>query len=525
MIPSDVASSLRQILPDQQAGSNLQTQPVASAQRIIDVLSNLVPGQRILAEIQALLPNGNFRAVVAQRDVTLALPFAAKAGDTLELEVTESDGKLTLAFVTNKSDTTTSKLTAESVTTSLSTAGKVIGTLLNELDGEGKRAPPAPLNGNQALIDEMPKSASDLAPILKQALTQSGMFYEAHQARWVAGNLPAEALKQEPQAKHASGRNTAVDQPNGTKTSTFPQSTLVINGSIPSVHTQNEVPSLTPRPQQTAALLLPESLKQEPQAKNAAILTTSVEPPEDNKPQNTFTLDNNSQSNRPSVQIQALSQSIMFYEAQQPPVTAAELPVDNLKQEPPAKYAPVQNDAADLPKSTETISFSKSALSADSSIANTRPEAQMASSSSPQFNVTSQSTSSQTTTPIPAELRPLVQQQLDGLATQNFAWQGQIWPGQQMWWEISENTDDGAVNQSESAQWQTRLKLSLPSLGGIDLTLRLRASGEIGIAATAASELSERRLREATGILREQFAAAGLTLSQLLVKHDQQADA
>jgi hypothetical protein len=48
----------------------------------------------------------------------------------------------------------------------------------------------------------MPKTAADLAPVLKQAVTQSGLFYEAHQARWVAGDLPTEALRQEPQGKY-----------------------------------------------------------------------------------------------------------------------------------------------------------------------------------------------------------------------------------------------------------------------------------------------------------------------------------
>jgi len=93
MIPPDVASSLRQILPDRESAGNTQTQPVPAAQRIADALSNFVPGERILAEIQALMPNGAYRAIVAQREVTLALPFSAKAGDTLELEVAESDGK------------------------------------------------------------------------------------------------------------------------------------------------------------------------------------------------------------------------------------------------------------------------------------------------------------------------------------------------------------------------------------------------------------------------------------------------
>jgi hypothetical protein len=78
MIPPDVASGLRLILPDQQAATNAQTQPVVAAQKVADVLSNLVPGQRVLAEIQALLPNGNYRAIVGQRISRLPSPSPPK---------------------------------------------------------------------------------------------------------------------------------------------------------------------------------------------------------------------------------------------------------------------------------------------------------------------------------------------------------------------------------------------------------------------------------------------------------------
>ena len=150
MIPSDVASALRLQLSDQTklTAEQPQNQPISPAQRITDVLSNAVPGQRIMAEIQAMLPNGTYRALVAQRDVTLALPFSAKPGDTLELEVTESDGKLTLAFVTNRSDAAAGKAAADSASTSLSPAGKLIGNLMAGIEADGKRAPAAPLNGS-----------------------------------------------------------------------------------------------------------------------------------------------------------------------------------------------------------------------------------------------------------------------------------------------------------------------------------------------------------------------------------------
>lgn len=355
MIPPDVASALRPTLADSSSTQqSQQTQPVSPTQRIADVLSNLVPGQRIFAEIQALLPNGSYRALVAQRDVTLALPFAAKPGDSLELEVAESDGKLTLAFVANRSDAQ-AKTADPSVATYLSRAGKLIGDLMQGIDGEGKRAPAAPLNGNQALVSTMPKDGATLAPLLKQALSQSGVFYEAHQARWINGSLPAEQLQMEPQGKLSPGNNLAT--PNNPAT------------------TNN------------------------PRAESAA---------------------------------------------------------------------------------------------------------------------------GQTTIPggVPREIAPIVQQQLDGLANQSFAWQGQVWPGQKMWWEIGENPEDRQLTGEEaSARWHTRLKLQLPLLGDIDARLHLQPGGELGIRILSTSSDGESRLRDSLPALQKQLEAAGLTVRQLLVDH------
>ena len=371
MIPPDVANALRLQIPDQAkvAAQQPSNQPIAAVQQITDALSNLVPGQRILAEIQALLPNGSYRAVVAQRDITLALPFSAKPGDTLELEVTESDGKLTLAFVTNRSDNAAARAQPESSATSLSPTGKLIGDLMGDIQTDGKRAPAAPLNNAQPLVQAMPKTAAELVPVLKQALTESGMFYEAHQARWVAGELSTESLKQEPQGKFSVAQtNTTVNPENSPKTNNSP------NVDTP--------------------------------ANTAGATTSRTEP--------------------------------------------------------------------------------------------------------------------STGTGIPRDLMPIVQQQLDGLANQNFAWQGQVWPGQQMRWEIGENMDDSRSSNSDNIQrWQTRLKLSLPQLGDIDVTLNLKAGGEVRIAVTAGSESSEARLRNEAQQLRKQFEAAGLNLTEVSVQHDE----
>lgn len=376
MIPPDVASALRLQLPDQAriAAEQPQNQPVAPIQRLTDALTDLVPGQRIMAEIQALLPNGTYRATVAQRNVTLALPFSAKPGDTLELEVAESDGQLTLAFVANRSaGNANAAATQESVPTTLSPTGQLIGQLIGNKDNEGQRAAPAPLNGSQPLVTEMPKNGAELAPVLKQALSQSGMFYEAHQARWVAGEMTADSLKQEPQ------------------------------GKLPSTSIQHAVA-------------------------NAA---TPSAPEADSK-------------------------------SAPPPLASA-----------------------------NAASVSGNALE-------TKPA----------------------NAPIPQEITTLVRQQLDGLATNNFAWQGQIWPGQQMQWEISDNPErQGSADALGAREWQSRLKLALPTLGALDVTLRLQAGGKIALSVNADSGTAEDRLRGNIERLQQQLSSAGLELVQLNIEH------
>jgi hypothetical protein len=370
MIPADIASRLKLVVPDQPTAP----QPLNPVKNLGDVLSDLVPGQRIMAEIQALLPNGTYRALVAQREITLALPFSAKSGDSLELEVVETNGKTALALVSNRSATSQTTVPQDSVATTLSQTGKLIGNLLGGIDDQGKRAAPAPLNGNLPLVKDFPANAADLAPILKEAISKSGVFYEAHQARWVAGELPTEQLLKEPQGKHSN---------------------------------------LAP---------------------------------------------------------------------------------------------PLSFDSA-LPR-TPTEATDTARLVSNTGAGSDLPASALAKSPSGQ---------------IPPELAPIVQQQLDALATQTYVWQGQIWPGQQMSWEINEQAGKNQGTDDGNGHWQTRLKLKLPHLGDIDASLRLRTSNEVEIALSTQSKHSENSLDAAAANLKQQFEAAGLKLTQLTIKHGTEA--
>lgn len=410
MIPVDVANQLRVVTKDNPPASA----PVVPVNKLTDVLPDLVPGQRVMAEIQAQLPNGTYRAIVAQRNVTLALPFSAKPGDSLELEVTENDGKLALAVVAGQAGTKSQGEVRESVATSLSRTGKLIGELLGKIDSQGGRAPPAPLNASQPLVANMPQHAGDLAPMLKQALTQSGMFYEAHQARWAAGEFPTSSLLQEPQGQHSQLR-------------AFAGSNLL----------------------------------------NSPLLTASA----------------------------ALSP-----ESQENLTPVGTLPPD-------VHTVPPENEPSSaVPIPTKEIAPGRQL----------EPNAVEVRAASPHAT---------TGAGIPADLAPLVQQQLDALSTQTFAWQGQIWPGQQMHWDIERQADEqGSRSDDESAvRWRTRLKLDLPQLGGIAASLSLGPGGEIGVELATESADSEARLDGAAAQLVAQMAAAGLNLIQFSVKHGETA--
>lgn len=265
---------------------------------------------------------------------------------------------------------------------------------MNEIGGEGKRAAPAPLNGNLAIVASMPKDAADLAPVLKQALSQSGMFYESHQARWVAGQMPVDQLRQEPQGKipvpaHPVPQTPAVDEPN-----------------------------------------------------NAKITDTR-----DGSPLSTL----------------------------------ASTRAENTAQAP----VPTRTDAAQSQSQVQASTL-------------------------------------QAAQGMPRELGPLVQQQLDGLANQNFVWQGQIWPGQGMQWEIGENPEDRNYSGDQPpARWHTKVRLTLPVLGTVDASLRLQTSGDLSVRIQADSPEHETQLRDAAVSLQQQMEAAGLKLSQILISHEQ----
>lgn len=335
MIPSDLAARLRVL-------TESTVNPVSPVREIPAELPELTLGQRFTARVEHAQPDGTFRALVAGRSLTLALPESAAPGDTLELVVRARAPGL---IVAEKADHAQSR---QSPPTTLSRAGQTISTLLA---GEERAPQPATITRTAPLLPEPTLQAARLAPALQQAIVESGLFYEAHQAQWIAGRYPAEALAREPQARHA-----------------------------------DKLPTPT-----------------------TAIVPVSAEDP-----------------------------------------AAAE-------RTPSAVPAGGRGAATD----------------------------------------------------IPAELQPLVQQQLDAAATQHIVWRGEIWPGQNLRWEIeAEEQRSEAPDEAPAEQWTTRLGLTLPRLGEVNVALTLMP-GKVSLAMTADADRVA-ALRRGLGDLTDAFAAAGL---------------
>ncbi len=330
MIPADLAARLRLI----NEASFFNTEPpVAGLQRAREIqaqLPELVPGQRFFATLQRTLPDGTFRAIVAGQQMTLSLNTAAKSGDTLELEVAQVTPRAVFARIVGTETAANANASAQPA---LSQTGRLISFLLT-----GQPTPqPASLAANQPLLASPPTSGAQLAPLLRQALGQSGMFYESHQAQWVMGARDTASLMREPQAQAATAQ-TAARRPTGTPAPATPTPSAAAPGS------------------QAAAA---EASEQASAASRAAV----------------------------------------------------------------DEAAPVRAN------------------------------------------------------PIPERLLPLVHQQLDALATNQYVWLGQAWPGQQMEWIIEDPERDGGEGEASDPSWNTTLRLTLPRLGNIEAQMHLTAAG------------------------------------------------
>ncbi|HDR8970647.1 flagellar hook-length control protein FliK [Burkholderia vietnamiensis] len=116
----------------------------------------------------------------------------------------------------------------------------------------------------------------------------------------------------------------------------------------------------------------------------------------------------------------------------------------------------------------------------------------------------------------------IVRQQLDALATDQFRWTGEAWPGARLDWTIEPDDPGGRAprggdgDAGDGIAWRTRLTLTLPSLGTVDAELVL--NGAQLVARLRASSAGAGRLTRNEAALRQRFEGSGLQLGGLSIR-------
>jgi len=116
---------------------------------------------------------------------------------------------------------------------------------------------------------------------------------------------------------------------------------------------------------------------------------------------------------------------------------------------------------------------------------------------------------------IAPEIQTVVRQQLEVLANQTFAWQGQVWPDADMRWDIRRHPSPDIHEMPE--HWVSHLTLDLPTLGRVQA--RLTFSGTQVLVHVQAVDCAP-QLRQHADALRQRLSNAGVHLTQLSIVAD-----
>jgi hypothetical protein len=156
----------------------------------------LVPGERVQAHVLANLPNGRFQVLVKEQVLDMNLPRNTQTGEKLDLTLISSQPRLTFALTRDLP-----QVPGQRADVSISDTAKYLGALLQKTAQPSTPQQTMAAGRTAPVLPEAPRNAEQLAVGLRNALAQSGLFYESHQAEWLTGSRPLASLLQEPQGQ------------------------------------------------------------------------------------------------------------------------------------------------------------------------------------------------------------------------------------------------------------------------------------------------------------------------------------
>ncbi len=416
MLPVELLSALK---------AYAQNQPTLSAGSTgAAVLAPpLQEGQQVPGVVLAQVSEGVFNVRIAGQLIQLNLPTTTQTGETLQLQVVSLQPRLTFGLLSNAATQVSANASQ------LSDVALLLSTL------QQSQPPPtkALIQGTGAtplMVPEGLPSTQELAQALQQTIANSGLFYESHQAQWVGGERSTAQLLQEPQNQGPPGQSSTLTQALATAKVGSDALLTPIPAGVSSAPTLQATGNINGAQASTGALA------------NSGGTTTAV----------------------PSAGAGAAPA--------QPSAGAIPAPAA-------AKMALYSQTNALGGSSNPMATPAMASGAAPGSPSTTAASGAAATTASAAPAVLAPGQGNAAASSIPAHLQPLVQQQLTALETGRVFWQGQVFPGQTMDWEVWQEQPEHPPtdNPALSKTWNTALRLHLPHLGVVEARMQFAAAG------------------------------------------------
>jgi hypothetical protein len=167
-----------------------------------------VPGQRLSAVVLSSMPNGRFQVQVGDHVLDMNLPKNTQQGEQVELVYVSNQPRLTFVLTRDLAAAVANAAPANvNPQVTLSDSARFLGGLLQKIaDHAGD--PASALARAAPLISSAPSDIKEFSATLRNTLSQSGLFYESHQAQWVAGERKLADLLLEPQGRLSTNIST-----------------------------------------------------------------------------------------------------------------------------------------------------------------------------------------------------------------------------------------------------------------------------------------------------------------------------
>jgi len=501
-----------------------------SRQEILQRLTQIAIGTRLDAAVLSQLDDGTYLVRIADTAARMNLPSGTRVGDSLSMTMLSAQPRPTFLLEGQPS----------SANTNISSGARIISNVLQQAQ-EQKLAPviygKAPIVNNAALLLNS-STTPQIANALQDSVALSGAFYESHLQQWSTGKRTLIEVLKEPQIQI-----NKIALPETLIKQNLPRDTLTQLVQASKMLPPDVVKHLDLSPQQFAewvkASIPPKTLPNLDALKQKMIQLAQANPAI--APEIMAQLDLSPHELKQSVQTNK----------NLPPEILAQLDIPEGKfvleestelnlQDAKVKQDAIPNELAKLLQNTQAISpelltrlnlphnvLAKIVMQIRDAEIVEQPQSDASSNQQLQSTTSLQTdaevlSSSSKQTPISAEAAQLINIQLNALEQKQIVWQGQLFPGQTMEWEIQEHHQPKQGDESPQAVWQSTVRFSLPTLGTISATIHL-IGDQVHVKVNTMTEDAANSLRENSNYLATALGAAGSPLESLVIKNDEKS--